>query len=226
MGWILPAGASSYAGEIDWLYYLILVITGLAFVIVEAALIWFLIRYRARPGRRAHYTHGSLRAEAIWTAVPAVVVVVIGLLSAGVWNRIRGRDSVPAGAIPIRLVGKQFEWNATYPGADRRLGTGDDFSTRNQLHVPAGRPVVVMLEAEDVIHSFFVPAFRVKQDAVPGMTTPVWFEATTPGEYEIACAELCGLGHYRMRAGVTVHAADEYEQWLATQRAPTVASTP
>jgi cytochrome c oxidase subunit 2 len=215
MGWILPAGASSYAGEIDWLYYMILVITGLAFVIVEAALIWFLIRYRARPGRRAHYTHGSLKAEAIWTAVPAVVVVVIGLLSAGVWNEIRGRESVPPGSIPIRLVAKQFEWNATY-----------DFSTRNQLHVPAGRPVVVMLEAEDVIHSFFVPAFRVKQDAVPGMTTPVWFEATTPGEYEIACAELCGLGHYRMRAGVTVHAADDYEQWQAAQRSRTVASTP
>ncbi len=226
MGWILPAGASSYADEIDWLYYLILIITGLAFVIVEAALIWFLIRYRARPGRKALYMHGSMKAEAIWTAVPAVVVVVIGLLSAGVWNEIRGRESVPPGSIPIRLVAKQFEWNATYAGADGRLGTGDDYSTRNQLHVPVGRPVVVMLEAEDVIHSFFVPAFRVKQDAVPGMTTPVWFEATTPGEYEIACAELCGLGHYRMRAGVTVHAADEYEQWQATQRSRTVASTP
>jgi cytochrome c oxidase subunit 2 len=83
-----------------------------------------------------------------------------------------------------------------------------------------------MLEAEEVIHSFFIPAFRVKQDAVPGMTTPVWFEATTPGQYELACAELCGLGHYRMRGGVTVHAAPDYERWQTDRGSPTVASTP
>ena len=226
MGWILPAGASSYSGEIDWLYYLILVITGIAFVVVEAALIWFLWRYRARPGRKATYIHGSMKAEVIWTAVPAIAVIVIGIMSSGVWNRIRGRDSVPPDAIPIGVMAKQFEWNATYAGPDGALGTADDFTTRNQIHVPAGRPVVVMLEAEEVIHSFFIPAFRVKQDAVPGMRTPVWFQATTPGEYELACAELCGLGHYRMRGGVTVHATADYEQWLATQGSRAVASTP
>src|SRR5688572_22127165 len=121
MGWILPAGASSYSGEIDWLYYMILVITGIAFVVVEAALIWFLIRYRARPGRKATYIHGSMKAEVIWTAVPAIAVIVIGILSSGVWNRIRGRDSVPADAIPIGVVAKQFEWNATYAGPDGQL---------------------------------------------------------------------------------------------------------
>ena len=222
MDWILPPGVSSYAGDIDRIYYLILVITGIAFVVVEAALIVFLVKYRKRPGRKAYYTHGSLKAEIIWTTVPAVVVVMIGILSGGIWNSIKGRDSVPPGAYPIGVHAAQFEWNVTYPGADDLLGTADDFTRRNRLHVPANRPVVILLTAEDVIHSFFIPAFRVKQDAVPGKEMRVWFEATQPGDYELACAELCGLGHYRMKAAVTVHTADDFARWVAAE-AETVA---
>ncbi len=95
----------------------------------------------------------------------------------------------------------------------------DALGGRNQLHIPVNRPVELQLIAEDVIHSFFVPAFRVKQDAVPGMDINVWFEATEVGEYEIACAELCGLGHYRMRARVIVHSAEDYQQWLSDRTA-------
>ena len=219
MSWILPSGASTFAGDIDFLYYLILVITGIAFVVVEVGLIVFLIKYRARPGRKAEYIVGSTKAEIIWTAVPAVTLVVIGLMSGGVWNTIKGRNSVPADAIPYGLHAQQFEWNITYRGPDGQLGTADDFVVRNQLHIPVNQPVVMQMTAEDVIHSFFVPAFRVKQDAMPGMTINVWFEATETGEYEIACAELCGLGHYRMRAMVTVHTVDDYQQWLAGQAA-------
>ena len=219
MSWILPSGASTFAGDIDFLYYLILVITGIAFVVVEVGLIVFLIKYRARPGRKAEYIVGSTKAEIIWTAVPAVTLVVIGLMSGGVWNTIKGRNSVPADAIPYGLHAQQFEWNITYRGPDGQLGTADDFVVRNQLHIPVNQPVVMQMTAEDVIHSFFVPAFRVKLDAMPGMTINVWFEATETGEYEIACAELCGLGHYRMRAMVTVHTVDDYQQWLAGQAA-------
>lgn len=222
MGWILPEGASSYAGDIDFLYYFILVITGIAFLVVEVALIWFAFKYRARPGRRATYTHGNFKAEVIWTAVPAVVVVLIGVMSARVWADIRPQQP-PAGAVSVGVRAKQFEWLATYAGADGQLGTADDLATRNELHVPVNRPIAVMLEAEDVIHSFFIPAFRVKQDAVPGMRIPVWFQPTTPGQYELGCAELCGLGHYRMRGIVTVHTQDEYDRWLGQQR-PAAAS--
>jgi cytochrome c oxidase subunit 2 len=217
ISWMLPPGASTFARDIDWLYYLILIITGIAFVVVEAGLIWFLIKYRARPGRKAHYTHGNNTAEIIWTAIPAVTVVIIGLLSGGVWNNIKGRESVPANAIPYRVHAQQFEWNVTYPGPDGRFDTPDDFTRRNQLHVPVDRPVVVELTAEEVIHSFGIPAFRVKQDAVPGMRIRVWFQATAPGAYELGCAELCGLGHYKMRAIVTVHSQAEYERWLGQQ---------
>ncbi len=219
MSWILPSSASTFAGEIDFLYYLILVITGIAFVVVEVGLIVFMIKYRARPGRKAEYIQGSTKAEIIWTAVPAVTLVIIGLMSGGVWNTIKGRNSVPADAIPYGLHAQQFEWNVTYRGPDGQLGTADDFTVRNQLHIPVNQPVVMRMTAEDVIHSFFVPAFRVKQDAVPGMTINVWFQATETGQYELACAELCGLGHYQMRAMVTVHSVDDYQQWLADQAA-------
>ncbi len=186
-------------------------------MIVEAALIWFIIRYRARPGRKAHYTHGSVRAEIIWTAVPAVVVVMIGILSGRVWTDIRGRDSVPAGAIPLAVAAKQFEWNITYPGPDGRLGTTDDFTRRNQLRMPVDQPVVVTLTSEDVIHSFFLPEFRVKQDAVPGMEIRVWFQANRIGEYSLACAELCGNGHTTMGGAVTVMTQEEFTRWLAEE---------
>jgi cytochrome c oxidase subunit 2 len=219
MQWILPPAASSYAGDIDFLYYLILVITGIAFVVVEVGLLWFVIRYRARPGRRATYTHGNMRAEVVWTAIPAVTVVALGIMSGGVWDRIKGRDSVPADALPYRVTARQFEWHVTHPGPDGMLDTPDDFTLRNQLHVPVDRPVVVHLGSEDVIHSFFVPAFRIKQDAVPGMHIRVWFEATDVGAYELACAELCGLGHYRMGAMVTVHESREFEEWTIGQAA-------
>lgn len=214
MDWLLPPAASTFAGSIDRIYYAILIITGIAFVLVEAGLIWFLFKYRARPGRVAHYTHGSLKAEVIWTAIPAVTVLILGIVSGRLWSAIKGKDSVPENAIPIGIDAKQFEWNVKYPGADGQLGTGDDFTIRNQIHVPVNRPVVATLSSEDVIHSFNVHAFRVKQDAVPGMHIRVWFEATKPGEYELACAELCGLGHYKMRAVVTVHTEESYQQWL------------
>ena len=217
--WMLPAGASTFVGEIDWLYNTILVITGIAFVLVEATLVWFLWKYRGRPGRRATYTHGSLKAEYIWTGVTAVVVAWLGLASAGGWNRIKNVRNAPPDAIPMTIRAKQFEWHVTYPGVDRRLGTADDFSVRGQLHVPVNKAVLATLEAEDVIHSFFVPQFRIKQDAVPGMKIQVWFQPTKTGTFELGCAELCGLGHYRMRAVVTVHTQEDYDRWVAAHPA-------
>src|SRR3989442_13252034 len=217
MRWWLPPAASTYAGDIDFMFTLILVITGIALVIVEAGVIWFSVAYRARPGRRAFYTHGSTKAEVVWSAIPAVTVVILGIMSNGLWNRIKGRDSVPAGAYPIGVHAKQFEWQVTYPGPDGQLGTADDFTVRNQLHVPVGRNIVVVLTSEDVIHSFWVPVLRGKQDAVPGLTIRAWFQATVPGQYELGCAELCGMGHYRMRARVFVHTAAEDDAWAHQQ---------
>ncbi|HEX9393801.1 MAG TPA: cytochrome c oxidase subunit II [Gemmatimonadales bacterium] len=217
MSWWLPLKASTFAGEIDGLFTAVLIITGIAFVVVEIGLVWFSLKYRNRPGRTAYYTHGNNTAEIIWTAIPAVTVVALGLVSNHYWKQIKGRDSVPADSYPIAVHAKQFEWQYTYPGPDGKLGTADDYTIRNQLHVPLNRNVVVILTSEDVIHSFFVPVFRLKQDAVPGLTIRAWFNATVPGEYELGCAELCGIGHYKMRTRVTVHTQADFDAWVKQQ---------
>ena len=217
--WTLPPSASTYAGDIDWLYYVILGITGVIFFAVEIALVYFLIRYRHREGRKAEYVHGNMTAEVVWTIVPFLIVLWLGFASRNVWRQIKDPNEFPTPGLELRVTASQFEWNVTYPGADGLLGTSDDFERRNQLHMPVGTPVLVHLNAEDVLHSFFIPSFRIKQDAVPGMEIMVWFEATQTGEYTLACAELCGLGHYRMRGSVTVHTAEEFTQWQQTEAA-------
>ena len=235
MSWWLPLQASTFASRIDGMFLAILIITGITFVLVEVGLIWFVIQYRGRAGRKAFYTHGSTRAEVIWTAIPAVTMVILGIASNGLWVEIKGRNSVPPDAYAIGVHAKQFEWWFTYPGADGKLGrtspallsktnpTGldstdlaahDDIVVRNQLHVPVGRPIVVYLTSEDVIHSFYVPQFRVRQDVVPGMEIRAWFVATVPGTYEVGCSQLCGLGHYKMRAQVFVQTQADYDAWV------------
>ncbi len=220
MHWWFPTNASSYGGEIDSLFVLILYITGTVFVVVEVTLLVFLFRYRKQEGRKASYIEGSTRAEIIWTTIPAVVCAFLGIFSQPLWSRIKDPARIPADASPIDVMAKQFEWHFTYPGPDGQLGTADDFEKRNELHVVVHRKYQVRLQSEDVIHSFFIPAFRLKQDAVPGMQIHAWFEPTITGEYELGCAELCGLGHYRMRSRVFVQTAEEFAAWQAAQIAP------
>ena len=224
MDWSLPINASTQGVMIDSLFWVIFWITFAAFVVVEVGVIWFLFKYRHREGRRAKYTHGNSIAEIIWTAIPALTMVFLGVYSGTIWAKIRSPSSFPENALTISVVAKQFEWNVTYPGADRVLGNKDDFTIRNRFEIPTGEPVIVRLESEDVIHSFFIPEMRVKQDAMPGMIIPIWFEATVPGEYQIGCAELCGLGHYRMRARVVVHDPESYAAWYAERSAATASA--
>ncbi|MGD2071305.1 MAG: cytochrome c oxidase subunit II [Gemmatimonadota bacterium] len=217
--WLLPPAASTFAPDIDRMYYVILAITGVVFFVTEILLVWFLVRYRHREGRKAEYVHGNTTAEIVWTAVPFVIVLGIALASRGVWAEIKDPASVPPDAMEVLITAKQFEWNTTYPGADGVLETADDHTARNSLDIPVHRPVRVTLRSEDVIHSFFLPAMRVKQDVVPGMQNFVWFEATETGEFTIGCAELCGIGHTRMRGQLTVHTEDDYRRWLAEEQA-------
>jgi cytochrome c oxidase subunit II len=213
----LPEEASTYAGRIDAVFRLIMWITGIIFVIVEFLLVYFVWRYRHREGRRAHYTHGNNRVEVIWTIVPAVICVMLALLSRRIWTDIKER--MPTDGVQVQVTGEQFAWNFRYAGADGKFDTPDDILTLNQLHFPVGKPIVATLTSKDVIHSFFLPEFRVKQDAVPGMKTRIWFEAVRVGQWEIACAELCGLGHFRMKGFVTVDTPEDFQKWLAEQAA-------
>lgn len=215
--WLLDQSASTIGPRIDRLYYWILAITGVVFAGTEIALIWFLFKYRHREGRKAAYIHGNTRAEVIWTAIPAAIVLAIALASRGLWAEAKDPAAVPADALTVLVTAKQFEWNVTYPGPDGELETGDDFTARNSLDVPLDRPTNVRLHAEDVIHSFFIPQFRLKQDAVPGMETHLWFQPTRTGEFPIGCAELCGIGHSRMRGTLTVHDGADYQAWMNSQ---------
>lgn len=226
MHWWFPENASSYGGEVDGLFVLILYITGAIFVIVEVTLLVFLIRYRQREGRKASYIEGNTTAEIVWTVIPAAICVFLGVFSQPLWSRIKDADLIPADAIPLGVAPKQFEWHIRYPGPDGVLGTADDFEKRNELHVIVNRNYRIELTSEDVIHSFFVPAFRIKQDAVPGMHIQGWFKPTRTGEFELACAELCGLGHYRMRGRVFVTTPEEFAAWQARQIAPPAAAAP
>ncbi len=213
LSWWLPENVSTYGAEIDWLFELIYYITGVTFVLVAVAMITFLIRYRARPGGKAKFTHGNTTLEIVWTVVPALILVVLTFLSVPAWSRIKMH--VPDSDVQIRVTAKQFNWEVTYPGPDGTFDTADDRTFDNEIHFPVGKPIVIHLRSKDVIHSLFVPSFRFKQDAVPGHDIPQWFEVTKPGKYEVPCAELCGFGHSGMRGWAYAHTPEDYAKWLA-----------
>ena len=207
---------TTFGAQIDSLYFVVLIVTGIAFLLVEGILVYFLVRYRHREGRKATYTHGNRRVEILWTVIPGLMLFALAVYQYGAWIQIKIDRPDEAEAFVLSLEAEQFEWYATYPGPDNELGSADDIAAPvNQVHVPADQPVIIHLGARDVLHSFFVPVMRVKQDAIPGTVIPVWFEATKPGTYEIVCAELCGLGHYRMRGFLTVESEAEVQAWLA-----------
>ena len=214
MGW-LPENVSTYGKDIDRLFYIIYYITGTTFLLVTGALVVFLILYRQREGRRATYVHGNTTLEIIWTIVPAIILVDLSFMSQASWGHIKGR--VPPSDVHVQVTAKQFNWEILYPGPDGKIGTADDLQVDNELHVPVGKVVRVTLKAKDVIHSFFLPNLRLKQDAVPGREIQAWFEATKPGRYELPCAELCGFGHSGMLGHLTVHTADDYDKWVKEQ---------
>ena len=213
----LPENISTYGKDIDSIFYLIYYITGIALVGVLAVMLYFLVRYRAKPGGRGLYNHGNTTLEIIWTIVPALVFVMLGFMSRTVWGQVRG--TLPETDLQVRVTASQFNWQMTYPGFDGRFGTPDDYSQENLLHVPADRPVRLILASKDVIHSFFLPHVRLKQDAVPGREIQVWFQATKPGRYEIPCAELCGFGHSTMKGYMTVHTPEEFDAWAKDKKA-------
>jgi cytochrome c oxidase subunit 2 len=208
----LPPNVSTYGEEIDWLFYLIYYITGATFILVATAMIAFLVLYRHREGRRATYTHGNATLEIVWTVVPALILVVLTILSVPGWARIK--QQIPQSDLHIRITAKQFNWEITYPGPDGKFDTEDDKTFDNEIHIPVNKPVVLHLRAKDVIHSVFIPEARFKQDAVPGREIVQWIQVIRPGKYEIPCAELCGFGHSGMRGWLFVHTPEDYEKWL------------
>jgi len=228
----LPEDVSIHGRTIDHLFMFILWLTGFVFIATEIALFWFLWRYDDHVNRKpAIFVHGSHSLEVVWTIVPAATLLFIAIYQMNAWaeNKMRRPDLGPDGIAglnketginddmppTVEVTARQFEWRLRYPGPDGQIGTSDDLYGVNDLHIPVDEEVLISLKSQDVLHSFFLPNMRVKQDAVPGMKIPVWFRATKPGVYDLVCAELCGWGHYKMKGRVTVQSRADYDRWLA-----------
>jgi len=207
-----PHDISTFGPSIDSIFLLIFWITVVTWILVTITLVVFLVKYRARPGRKAEYIEGNSKLEITWTSITTVILVALALLSRSTWAYVK--EQGPPGDFFYKVTAKQFNWEITYPGPDGKLGTKDDVTVENEFHVPVNKVIRIGLESKDVIHSFFVPNMRLKQDAVPGRTIEVWFEVTEPGQYEIPCAELCGFGHSGMKGNLTVQSQEDYDKWL------------
>lgn len=240
-GWGLPFDASAHGAEIDRLIYALHLFMAVLFIGWFIFLIIALFRFRARPGHKAAYQLNHFKAPTYAEVAVALfeVLLLVGF-SFPIVSHVRNDFPPAEKSLQVRIVAEQFAWNIHYPGKDGLFGKTDiplihptnpigldphdpdgkdDMVTINQLHIPVNKPVIARLSSKDVIHSFSLPVMRVKRDVIPGQVASIWFEANQTGNFEIACAQLCGLGHYRMRGFFTVESEEEFNQWLA-QNAP------
>jgi cytochrome c oxidase subunit 2 len=201
---LFPEQASTIAEGVDHLYLFLVGLTAFFSVLIFSVIFYFAIRYRRRSDdERPEPIHGSMALEGFWSFVPFVIVMVIFGWGASLYF-INSRP--PEGAMELSVVGKQWMWKIQHPAGRREI---------NELHVPVGTAVRLTMTSEDVIHSFYVPAFRTKMDVLPGRYTSVWFQATRRGEYHLFCAEYCGTEHSRMGGTVYVMEQVDYDRWLS-----------
>jgi cytochrome c oxidase subunit 2 len=212
--------ASSYAAEVDRVIWVVAVLGGFWLFLSEAVLFYFLLRFRRGKQPKAHYMTGETHREKAWIHWPHNLVilcdVVIVAFAMSAWYNIK-QDLPPADAT-IRVVGQQWAWRFVHPGSNGELGTKEDVETMDELHLQVNKTYHFKLESSDVLHSFSVPVFRLKQDAVPGRVITGWFKPTKIGEYDIQCAEICGIGHGVMVGKLIVQSEDDYAQWIAAKR--------
>ena len=229
-----PEAATVGAKKIDTLLNFIFYLTAAVFVLTQVVYIYYLVKYRKRPGSKAYYSHGNNKLEIIWTAIPTAIFLGLVIYSNRLWAELHSPP--PEDSVKVDVVSYQFGWDMRYAGADGELGkvdvhsysvdnrfglvpddpAGDDDFSTTELVIPVNRPVHIYLNSRDVIHSFYVPEFRLYQAAVPGRTIAwVWFEPTRTGNFELACSQICGSGHYNMKAPIRVVSQEEFEKWQA-----------
>ncbi len=241
--------ASDHGEKIDIMLYITLGVTGVVFVITQVLLFWFAFKYQEKDNRKAYYFPHNTKLELIWTTVPAIFLTVLVVFGLKYWFKMTGE--APKDAIVIEVTGHQFAWEFRYPGTDNTFGhknfkltTGvnslgvdfddpaskDDIHVGGTMHIPVGKPVKLVINAQDVIHDVGLSHFRLKMDAVPGIPTTMWFTPLYTTEkmkeitgnanftYEISCDQMCGKGHYSMRGVIIVETEAEYKAWLAKQK--------
>lgn len=237
--WWFPAFISENGAAFDHQFHLTLIICGVVFFLAQLGLAYMVFRFRDRSGARASFIHGNSKSALIWTAVLAIAIfgVDMGAEMKGehIWSAVH-LDSAPSDALQVEVTAQQFAWNFRYSGPDGKFGRTkpelmkeslgnplgldpDDPASKDDvvmpvMAVPVNRPVEVILRSKDVIHSFFVPELRFKQDVMPGMENRMHFTAFKVGRYEIPCSQLCGLGHYQMRSYLEVMSEEDFAKWL------------
>ena len=219
--------ASTYAASIDNVILLIAVLTGFWLLAAEGVFFWLLWRFRAKEGVKTEYLTGNEKHIKRWITWPHALVLVCDVFiivgAVQVWYNVKQR--LPEADSTIRVIGQQWAWTFQHPGGDNELDTDDDIFTVDELHVEVDQTYHFLLESRDVLHSFSIPVFRIKQDAIPGRTITGWFEPTQTGEHDLQCAEICGIGHALMPARVVVETPAQHAAWIAAQRPLTLAAT-
>jgi cytochrome c oxidase subunit 2 len=237
-----PENISTFGHELDNLFAIIYWVSVAIFFLTFGVMGYFLVKYRYRKEARGYNYHGNNLVEITWTILPTILFASIGLYSDDIWERTKYSSRLPQADVKVLVMGKQYGWQFLYPGADGKFGRNaytdrdicrklismtnpfgidssdaasmDDFTTENQFKVPVNANIVFHGSSQDVLHSFFLPHARVKQDVVPGTWMNIWCNLFKTGKYELACAELCGGGHYSMRAEYEVLSKSAYEQWV------------
>ena len=232
--WWFPESISEHGGAVDRQFTITILVVGISFAAAQIGLGWVVWKYRdSSSATRATYSHGNNRLEVVWTVVTAVIFISLAIMGQRVWAALH-LHAAPAGSYTVEVVAQQFSWNFHYHGKDNVFGRTDpkliddsslnyvglddtdpnakDDSVVSTLVVPVNRPIELILKSKDVTHSFFVPQLRFKQDLVPGMAIPVHFTVTKIGKYELACAELCGMNHYKMKSYMLVLPENEFNE--------------
>lgn len=232
--WWFPESISEHGGAVDRQFMITILVVGIAFAAAQIGLGWVVWKYRdSAAATRATYSHGNNRLEVVWTVVTAVIFISLAVMGQRVWAALH-LHAAPAGSYTVEVVAQQFSWNFHYHGKDNLFGRTDpkliddsalnyvgiddtdpnakDDAVVSTLVVPVNRPIELILKSKDVTHSFFVPQLRFKQDLVPGMAIPVHFTVNKTGKYELACAELCGMNHYKMKSYMLVLPEDEFNE--------------
>jgi cytochrome c oxidase subunit 2 len=218
----LVVPASTFAGDIDFVFSLVGGLVGFWYVLTNIAFFWLLFKFRRRPGVSAQYITGTEHHLKRWVEWPHYLIILcdFAIIAAAVQVWYEVKQDLPPAEAEVGIMSQQWAWSFVHAGVDGKVGTADDIKTVGELHVEADKVHHFKLESRDVLHSFSVPAFRLKQDAIPGRVITGWFEPNRPGTYDIQCTEICGIGHGIMGARVIVQTPEDYAAWMASA-APT-----
>jgi cytochrome c oxidase subunit 2 len=221
----VPA-ASTFAGDVDFVFDLVFWLVGFWFVLSEVVFFWLILRFRKKEGVRGQYVTGELKSEKRWITYPHLLVLVCDLFiivaAVKVWYDVK--QDLPPAERTVRVVAQQWAWSFVHPGPDGAIDTADDIKTVDELHVEVGTLYHYKLQSRDVLHSFSVPVFRLKQDAIPGRVITGWFEPTRTGTFDIQCVEICGIGHALMPARIVIETPAQHAAWMAGKSAVQLAA--